>query len=79
MGVVLSPNLVVGVVSAPSFRGDQSLRRHDPVLRCRSSRVAWVESECHAELLEDYVVATASAKALGLDFDGGLAARVYYS
>ena len=86
MGVVLSPSLVGGVVSAPSFRGQvpyfrggQSLKRHDPVLRCRLSRVVRAASECHAELPEDYVVATASAKALGLDFDGGLAARVYYS
>ncbi len=86
MGVVLSPNLVVGVVSAPSFRGQvpyfrggQSLRRHDPVLRCRLSRVVRAASECHAELPEDYVVATALAKALDLDFGGGLAARAYYS
>ena len=82
MGVVLSPNLVVGVVSAPSFRGQvpyfrggRSLRRHDPVLHCRLSRVVRAASEYPAELPEDYVVATALAKDLGLDSDGGLARR----
>jgi hypothetical protein len=86
VGVVLSPILVGGVVSAPSFRGQvpyflggQSLKRHDPVLRCRLSRVVRAASECHPELPEGYVVAIALAKALDLDFGGGLAARAYYS